>query len=80
MRAPIDDRSGDADRREECVGSAVVTHGYATPVLEPTEHNLDAPVRPVELLVVGDSNSVDLGGMQGVMPFAASAFRNSSLS
>jgi hypothetical protein len=53
---------------------------YATPVLEPTEHNLDAPARPVELLVVGDSNSVDLGGMQGVMPFAASAFRNSSLS
>jgi hypothetical protein len=51
---PEDDGCGDADSGHECVGTSVIAGVDASPVFEPSEHDLDFVALSIENGVVRD--------------------------
>jgi hypothetical protein len=63
------------------VGASVIAGVDAAPVLEAPEHDLDLMAMSMERDIVRDGDlAVGFGGMQAVVPRAASAWRNQSAS
>ena len=74
-----DDGGRETDGRAKGVGTAVIAHGDAAPVLDATKHDLDFMALFVQGLAVARLFLRFLrGGMQGVTPFFFKAVRNRS--